>query len=282
MTGAARARREHPRDMAVALRRRRRRTVGSPTRRQSTVALYANGGRQRASPAQELRPRRSRRGRTATRAHVPGRARTALGRVAADAVSDGACGVRGRVRRHDPPATGCGPRTAGRQLQAREAAPAKRARETGARDRAVSLLRRYGRPLAEPLGLGRGANGFGPDLAPAPSLLAMALDLAGELLLAQVDRVPKVARAIVRAQGHTLQSQGGLRHLVVGDGRIALLVDLDLETRELRHLLAHLREPPLDVLAERVRHGGVATLDLDLHRDPLGRFDWASGTLPPC
>ena len=100
----------------------------------------------------------------------------------------------------------------------------------------------------------------------------MALDLAGELLLAQVDRVPQVARAILRAQGHTLQSQSGLRHLVVGDGRIALLVDLDLETRELRHLLAHLREPPLDVLAELVGHGGVATLDLDLHTDPLGRL----------
>src|SRR6185312_13971563 len=143
-------------------------------------------------------------------------------------------------------------------------------------------LRRYRRPFAEPLRLRRGTNALRPDLAPSAALLPMALDLAGELLLDQVDRVPQVARAIVRAQGHTLQSQGGLRHLVVGDGRIALLVDLDLETREFRHLLAHLREPLLDVLAELVGHGGVATLDLDLHRDPLGRFDWASGTLPPC
>ena len=111
-----------------------------------------------------------------------------------------------------------------------------------------------------------------PDLAPPAALLAMALDLAGELLLAEVDRVAKVARAVLRAQGHTLQSQSGLRHLVVGDGRVALLVDLDLETRELRHLLAHLREAPLDVLAELVGHGGVATLDLDLHTDPLGRM----------
>ena len=127
-------------------------------------------------------------------------------------------------------------------------------------------------PSPNPSGSVSGPNGLRPDLAPPAALLAMALDLAGELLLAQVDRVPQVARAIVRAQGHTLQSQGGLRHLVVGDGRIALLVDLDLETRELRHLLAHLREPLLDVLAELVGHGGVATLDLDLHTDPLGRL----------
>jgi hypothetical protein len=53
-----------------------------------------------------------------------------------------------------------------------------------------ALLRRYRRPLAEPLRLGAGSDRLGPDLAPSPALLAMALDLARELLLAQVDRVP--------------------------------------------------------------------------------------------
>ena len=85
------------------------------------------------------------------------------------------------------------------------------ARMAGRRD----ALRRDGRPLAEALGLARRPNRFRADLAAPATLLAVALDLARELLLAQVDRVAKVARAILRAQGHTLESQSGLRHLVV-------------------------------------------------------------------
>ena len=58
--------------------------VGSPTRRQTTAARYAGGEHGRTGAPQELRPRRSRRSRTATRTVVPGRAKTTLGRVARD------------------------------------------------------------------------------------------------------------------------------------------------------------------------------------------------------
>jgi hypothetical protein len=75
----------------------------------------------------------------------------------------------------------------------------------------------------------------------------------------------------MRAQGHTLEGESGLGHLVVGDGRVALLVDLYLEACELRHLLADLREAPLHVLPKLVRHWGIAALDLDLHGDPSDR-----------
>jgi hypothetical protein len=69
------------------------RTVGSPRRRQTTVARYSGGEHRRMRPPQELRSRRSRRSRTATRAGAPNAAKTPLGRVAADTSSDGACGV---------------------------------------------------------------------------------------------------------------------------------------------------------------------------------------------
>jgi hypothetical protein len=69
------------------------RTVGSPRRRQTTVARYSGGEHRRMRPAQELRSRRIRRSRTATRAGAPNAAKTPLGRVAADTSSDGACGV---------------------------------------------------------------------------------------------------------------------------------------------------------------------------------------------
>jgi hypothetical protein len=47
----------------------------------------------RKGPAQELRPQRSRRERTARRTVELGQAKTVPGRVARDTVSDGACGV---------------------------------------------------------------------------------------------------------------------------------------------------------------------------------------------
>src|SRR4051794_16890661 len=75
-------------------------------------------------------------------------------------------------------------------------------------------LRGDRRSLPEALGLRR-PNGLRAHLAPSAALLAVALDLARELLLAQVDRVAKVARAIVRAKGHSLEGEGDLGHLVV-------------------------------------------------------------------
>src|SRR4051794_26266174 len=53
--------------------------VGSPTRRQTTVARYSGREHVRTGSAQEPRPRRSRRWRIASRAVAAGRARTATG-----------------------------------------------------------------------------------------------------------------------------------------------------------------------------------------------------------
>ena len=63
---------------------RRGAPVGSPRRRQTTAARYAGGERGRTEAPQELRPRRSRRSRTATWTKGPGRAKTMLERVARD------------------------------------------------------------------------------------------------------------------------------------------------------------------------------------------------------
>ena len=48
---------------------------------------------------------------------------------------------------------------------------------------------------------------FGAVAVTAAALVAVALDLAGELLLAEVDRVAHVARAIARAEGDALEEE---------------------------------------------------------------------------
>jgi hypothetical protein len=71
----------------------RGRTVGSATRRQTTVAGYSGGEQWRTSPAQGLRPRRSRRSRTATRRSCPAGQGRCSGGWRRTRPSDGACGV---------------------------------------------------------------------------------------------------------------------------------------------------------------------------------------------
>ena len=66
----------------------------------------------------------------------------------------------------------------------------------------------------------------------------MALDLAADVLGQLVDRVQHLGRGLVGAQRDTLQVQGRLGDLPVGDRRVALLGELDLERRQLRDLLA--------------------------------------------
>jgi hypothetical protein len=63
--------------------------------------------------------------------------------------------------------------------------------------------------------------------------------------------------------------QGRLDHVRIGDAGVRLLPDLHLEDRELGHLAIHPPEALLDVLTQLVGDGHVATLDLDLHGDPL-------------
>src|SRR4051794_14077886 len=72
----------------------------------------------------------------------------------------------------------------------------------------------------------------GARLAPGPPLVAVALDLPGEVLRAEVDRVREVARGLAAAERHPLQVQRRLRNLRLRDRGISLLEDLDLEPCE--------------------------------------------------
>ena len=100
---------------------------------------------------------------------------------------------------------------------------------------------------------------------PAP-LLAVALDLAGQLVGHEVDRVRQVRRGLARPQRDALQVERRLGHLV-----LALDQQLDLELGELGDLLADAgREAVLHVLPEPVRDRGVAASDLDFHDRPPG------------
>src|SRR4051794_1294777 len=100
-----------------------------------------------------------------------------------------------------------------------------------------------------------GADALRPDLAVLAALVGVALDLAAELLLAEVHRVPQVPRAVARAEGRPLEVQGGLGHLRVADRRVALLPDLHLQARQLGDLTAHAAEAPHDVLPKLVGDG---------------------------
>src|SRR4051794_22921229 len=119
-------------------------------------------------------------------------------------------------------------------------------------------------------GLGWGGRG-GPLLTALAALVAVALDLAAELVGDEVDRVVEVARGVLGPEGDALEVQRGLGHLALGVGRVAFLEDLDLEDGQLAHLLGDLVEAAGDVLAQLVGDRKVAPLDLDLHGTPLVR-----------
>ena len=168
----------------------------------------------------------------------------------------------GRVRRQDPPATGqwpsdaCAARPAGTSTS-RSPSPRRAPR---ARSRSESSPCR-------PCGV--------------RALLAMALDLARELLLAQVHRVAKVTRAILRAQGHTLQGHAppppGCRQWP------------GCAPRRPPPRGARTPRPGSPTLVNRFSTrsrsssvtGRFATLDLDL-QTPSRSVDGASSTLPRC
>src|SRR3954454_15757301 len=65
--------------------------------------------------------------------------------------------------------------------------------------------------------------------------------------------------------------QRRLGNLVGRIGRIALGTELDLEHRQRADLLRHPVEAALDLLAQLVGDGKVASLDLDPHGTPLVR-----------
>src|SRR5688500_20186798 len=72
------------------------------------------------------------------------------------------------------------------------------------------------------LGLLRRRLCRGALLAAPAALVAVALDLARELVRDQVDRVLDVARGLLRAQGDALEVEGGLGHVALRVRRVAL------------------------------------------------------------
>jgi hypothetical protein len=59
--------------------------------------------------------------------------------------------------------------------------------------------------------------------------VSVALDLAGKLVDDEVQGVEHLRGGVPCAQGHALQVERALRDLAVGDARIALLEELDLQ-----------------------------------------------------
>src|SRR3954471_15472011 len=119
-------------------------------------------------------------------------------------------------------------------------------------------------------GLGRGGGRRALLAAPA-ALVAVALDLPAHLVGHEVDRVVEVAGGVLGPERDALEVQRRLGDLALGVGRVALLGDLDLEDRQLAHLLGDLVEAAGDVLAQLVGDRKGAPLDLDLHGTPLVR-----------
>src|SRR4051794_12705557 len=99
----------------------------------------------------------------------------------------------------------------------------------------------------------------GRALAPPAALLAVALDLTGELFLAHVDRLAQVAAVVLRPQRDALQHEGRLGDHAVGDRRVLLLPELHFEAGEGPHLVGHPPKTLLHVLPKLVLcRGGVA------------------------
>ena len=129
-------------------------------------------------------------------------------------------------------------------------------------------LRSRERRLPNALRRGR-ADGRRVALAPPAALVAVALDLARSSSSQRLIGVAHVAPAVLRAERHALEVQGGLDDLRIGDRRVALLGSSTSRTARSDTWRSTFREALLDVLAQLVGDGGVATLDLDLHGDPL-------------
>src|SRR5215212_1363651 len=115
----------------------------------------------------------------------------------------------------------------------------------------------------------------GPRGTPLAALLAVALDLARELVLAAHDRVVHVGRGGARAERDPLAVERGLGDLAVGDRRVALLAQLDLELSELGNLACDRPEAAIDMVPQSVGDRGVPSLDRDAHSaPPLRRVGW--------
>src|SRR5215210_6428412 len=102
-------------------------------------------------------------------------------------------------------------------------------------------------------------------LPPLPALVAVALDLAPDVLGQLVDAVGHVRRRLASPQGHALQMERRLGDHRLRDRRVALLDQLDLQGGEVGDLLPDPPEPPEHVLSQLVRYVDVAAANLDAH-----------------
>src|SRR5437763_7376897 len=118
-------------------------------------------------------------------------------------------------------------------------------------------------------------SGRGVRLAAATQLVAVALHLPRQLVDHQVQRVQHLGRGVTRPQGHALEVERGLGHVLVGHSGVRLLEDLDLEAGQVRDLTLDLGHTTLHVGADLVGDRDVSTLDLDLHhRLPSVVYPW--------
>src|SRR5262245_39060004 len=131
------------------------------------------------------------------------------------------------------------------------------------------------------VGIGQGYRGRNPArLARGPSPeagdgasglralaahLAVLLDLAAHVLGQPVDRVGHLRRGLMGAERLPLQAQRRLGHLAIGDRRVALLPELDVQRRQLRDLPADPAEALDHVASQFLIDLEVATAYLDPH-----------------
>jgi hypothetical protein len=131
-------------------------------------------------------------------------------------------------------------------------------------DRRLDILVHAWHPLRS------GPVGAGGSASPGASLVAVARDLALELVDELVDRRPHVGRGLAGAQHRAFRPDRGLGHVVGGDRGVALDRELQLDARILE-LPLELRELPLRIAADRVADLEVPALHVKLHTRSLGR-----------
>ena len=98
------------------------------------------------------------------------------------------------------------------------------------------------------------------------ALVVQVPDLTDELVGELVDRGLHVAGGLARTQRAALEVDGCLGNLRLGDRRVPLDRELDLDLRQLVHAAVELLELPLDIAPHGVAHLEVLALDVKLHR----------------
>src|SRR5215210_4294370 len=132
--------------------------------------------------------------------------------------------------------------------------------------RARSMIDIFPR-VAEVLG-GSGPGFRFCSLTPSTPLFPVPLDLTGQIVRHQVDRLTHGLGALAGPQGDALQVERGLGDVRFADLRVALFDQLDLQLGEGRDLPGDLLRLALDPLTNVVVDGKVAPLHTDAHSSP--------------